>query len=317
MMLIRSFAVIAGQIVFAALATVAFSATAKAQALTFVSATGVDTRPCTVQAQPCKTLQRAVTVTTAGGSIRVLSDLQGQNVTIAKSLTIEGGGNSVIGTIIINNASAVVTLRRLNLTGRGVTANGIRILAAAAVHIEDSTVERYTNDGIKLVATTPTKLFISDSVSRASSDGLYADAANAQVVIQNSRFDQNYSSGVYLNVAKASVTGGSASGNLQHGFILNGVAVKITGTTASNNARDGFTVRTGTKILNAAEASGNGEAGLHVEDGSIAFISDCVFVGYSGTLAIGVNNDAGATVYTRGNNTVLGVTGTINSFTAF
>jgi hypothetical protein len=262
-------------------------------------------------------LQRAATVTVAGGLIRVLSDLPGQSVSITKSLIIEGGGNSVIGTIVVNNASAVVTLRRLNLTGRGAVANGIRILSAAAVHIEESTVERYTNDGIKLVATTPTKLFISDTVSRASSDGLYADGANAEVVIQNSSFDQNNSSGVYLKVAKASVTGGSASGNLQHGFILYGTAVKITGTTANNNSHDGFAVRAGTKILNAAEASGNGEAGLHVEAGNIAFISNCLFVGYSGTLAIGIRIDATATVYSRGNNTVLGESGTKNSFSAY
>jgi hypothetical protein len=241
----RSFGGTAARLTFAAFAVFAFSATAQAAVyLTFVSAAGVDTRPCSVQTQPCKTLQRAVNVTGAGGVIRILSDLPGQNAAIAKSLTVEGGGNTMIGTIIVNNASAVVALRGLNLTGRGAVANGIRILSAAAVHIETSTVERYTSDGISFIASTATKLFLSDIVSHANgSDGLYADAVNAQVAIKNSGFDQNTSSGAYLKVDKASVTGSGASGNSQHGFILLSPRMEVTETKANYNSHDGFAVR--------------------------------------------------------------------------
>ncbi len=317
---IRSFAVIAARIVFAAFAIFSFSAPAAAQFLTFVSATGVDTRPCTVQAQPCKTLQRAVNVTGGGGTIRLLSDLLGQNATIAKSLIVEGGGKSVTGTITVNGASAVVTLRGLNLTGRGVVANGIRILSAAAVHIEDSTVERYTIDGIKFIATTPTKLFISGTAVRANaSDGLYADDLNAQVVIQNSNFDQNGHTGLFLRVAKANVTGSSASGNVLHGFALTSTAVKITETRADHNGGDGFAVRAGSVILNSAEANSNGANGLHVEAGlpSATVMSDCVFIGAGGA-AFGVRNEPGGFVLSRQNNTVSDYSGTLpSSFAAF
>ena len=73
-------------------------------------------------------------------------------------------------------------MRGLQLNGVGIIANGIRIDSAAAVHIEDCTVERYTGDGIKLVATTATELFVSDTVSRDNTDtGLYVfNDANAQ-----------------------------------------------------------------------------------------------------------------------------------------
>jgi hypothetical protein len=312
-MLIRSLGGAGARLMFAAVVLTTLSASAQAAAyLTFVSATGLDSRPCTVQAQPCKTLQRAVTVTSADGTISILSDLSG-NAGIAKSLTIDGGGNSVIGTIAINSASAVVTLRGLNLTGRGAVANGIRILSAAAVHIEDSTVERYTIDGIKLVATTATKLFITDTVSRANgSDGLYVDDVNAQVVIENSAFDQNFSSGVYLKAAegKAKITGSSASGNGQNGFVLASGGAKVVETAADNNSQNGFIVRIGrnySSILDFARATGNGAAGLLTEspDG-VARIGNCVFhPGSSGGL--GVDNQGSLLTY--GNNLITGRTG--------
>jgi hypothetical protein len=267
-MLIRSFAVIAARLAFAAFAVFAFSAAADAQFLTFVSATGVDTRPCTVQAQPCKTLQRAVTVTGPGGTIRILSDLPGQNAAIAKSLAVEGGGNSMIGTIVINNASAVVTLRGLNLTGRGVVANGIRIDGAAEVHIEDCTVERYTNDGIKLVATTPTRLFVSDTVSSFNgSDGLYADDLNAGADIENSRFDGNASSGLFLRVAKASVLLSIASGNVSSGIILRTPNAKVAETTANDNGNIGlYSDLVSAKVeIDNSRFEGNGSSGLSLQ----------------------------------------------------
>ncbi len=315
-MLIRSFAVIAARIVFAAFAIFSFSAPATAQFLTYISATGVDTRPCTEQAQPCRTLQRAVNATGTGGTVRILSGLVG-SANIAKSLIVEGGGNSILGTITVNDASAVVTLRGLNLTGRGVFVNGIRILSAAAVHIENSTVERYTNDAIKFIATTPTKLFISGTVARTSSDGLYADAPNAQVVIQDSRFEQNASSGVFLKVATASVTGSESSGNASHGFILLSTTVKITETRADYNSGDGFAARSGLVVLNSTEAAYNGANGLHVETGggAQAVMNDCMFLGFGATR--GVRNES-AGLYSRQNNTVLGYTGTLpNSLTAY
>lgn len=307
----KSFAVFAARIVVAAFAIFPLSGPAAAKFLTFVSATGIDTRPCTIEAQPCKSLQRAVDATGPGGTVRILSGLVG-SASIAKSLVVEGGGNSLIGTITVNGASAVVTVRGLNLTGRGVAVNGIRILSAAAVHIEDSTVERYTNDAIKLTATTATKLFISGTAARTSSDGLYADAPNARVVIQDSQFGQNASSGVYLKVAKASVTGSDASENASHGFILLSANVTITETTADHNGGDGYAVRGGVVVLDSAQAAYNGASGLHVEvglsSGAGAVMSDCVFLG-SGAATPGVRTEANGLLLSRQNNTVLSYSG--------
>jgi hypothetical protein len=306
-MLSRSFVVIAALLVFAAFASLAFAPAAEAAYISFVAANGNDANPCTVVTAPCKTLARAYSVTPANGTIRILTPLQG-NLLITKNVIVEGNGATVVGAIIIDNAAATVTLRGLALNGVKNLANGIRIDAAAAVHIEDCTVERYTNDGIKLVATSATTLFVSDTVSRANnSDGLYVDDNNAQAVIENSRFENNVSSGAYLNVfpGKAIITGSVASGNGQNGIILVSPAAKITETTADDNSQSGIVVRgdNAYTVLDSARTSGNVVAGLQI-DGGIAAISNCVFQ----DSGVAINNQG--FLYSYKNNVILKSIGT-------
>jgi hypothetical protein len=285
-MFVRSYAT-AVRLVFAVLAISAFSAAANAAVyISYVASNGNDANPCTVVTAPCKTLARAYNVTSANGTIRVLTALQ-SNLTIAKNMTISGDGAPIVGTIVISGASTIATLRGLELNGVGIIASGIRIDSAAAVHIEDCTVKRYTNDGIKFVATTATKLFISDTVSSANgSDGLYADAINALAEIENSRFEGNASTGLYLKVAKASVLRSVSSGNAQHGIILRTPNAKVAETTANDNdalgmysdlvsakveiessrfegnASTGLSLEVAKAIVNGTSASGNGQYGF-------------------------------------------------------
>ena len=145
-MLIRSSAAAtAARFAFAAFAIVALSASAEAANITFVATNGNDANPCTVITAPCKTLQRAYTVTPINGTINVLTSLE-STLTINKNITVIGDGVAIVGSIVIgtSSTSAVVTLRGLALNGAKIYNNGIRIDAAAAVHIEDCTVERYT-----------------------------------------------------------------------------------------------------------------------------------------------------------------------------
>jgi hypothetical protein len=289
-MLIRSFGGAAARLVFAVFAIAAFSAVAEAALyITYVASNGNDANPCTVVTAPCKTLSRAYSVTPTNGTVRVLTALQ-SNLNIAKNITISGDGAPIVGTITISGASTKVTLRGLQLNGVGIIANGIRIDSAAAVHIEDSTVERYAGDGIKIITTAATKLFIVNTVSRGnlnSGDGLHIEAINARVEIKDSRFDQNGYTGAYLNVPDVSVTGSSASGNAKHGFVLGGERTKITETSADHNSGDGFAVRSDAVYLTSAETSGNGAFGLHVEPNQIAIIDHCKFLpGAAGSYAV-------------------------------
>jgi hypothetical protein len=251
----------------AALSLLSLATPATAQYLTFVSATGNDANNCLVQASPCKTLQKAINVTAANGEVRLLSRLI-SNGYINKSITIDGAGNTLIGQIVINSASAVVTLRGLSLNGIRAFANGIRIDSAAEVHIEDCTVERYTNDGIKLVATTATRLFVSDTVASFNgSDGLYADDLNAGADIENSRFEGNASTGLYLKVAKATVLQSVASGNVSSGIILRTPNAKVAETTANDNGNIGlYSDLVSAKVeIDNSRFEGNGNSGLSLQ----------------------------------------------------
>jgi len=229
--LISNRAIAAVRLVFAAFA---FSASASAAPyISFVAANGNDANPCTVVTAPCKTLQRAVNVTPASGTVSVLTPLQG-HVTINKSITISGDGAPIVGTITINSASAIVTLRGLELNGVGIIANGINITSAAAVHIEDCTVERYTGDGITLVATTATQVFISDTVARENTGtGLWLNDANARSTVKDSRFENNGQAGLFLPAGAAYISDSVFTDNNMG--ISNGAAMLIMNCLIVNN----------------------------------------------------------------------------------
>jgi hypothetical protein len=234
--------------------------------LTFVAANGNDAGQCGLNA-PCKTLQRAINVTAANGTVTILTPVQG-NASVAKSITIVGEQVPFIGRIAISGANTVAKVQGLLMNGVGVVANGIYIASAKAVYIEDCTLERYTSDAIKLVATTPTKLFITNTIARGNaSNGLYADALNAQVDIENSRFDGNGSTGLYLKVAKASVSNSSASGNLANGLATRTANLKINQSRADKNGTQGFMLFEGETYLRSLEGTGNGGFDLKLEGG--------------------------------------------------
>ena len=90
----------------------AFAGQALAAAqLTYVSATGNDASNCASQTAPCKTLARGIAATSAGGQLNLLSQLPSQSASITTgSITIEGNGHTMIGTISVDNSTVAVTL---------------------------------------------------------------------------------------------------------------------------------------------------------------------------------------------------------------
>src|SRR6185503_12564842 len=127
----------------AAFAVLSFTA-ANAQATrTWVSGVGDDANPCSRTA-PCKTFAGAISKTATNGEINCLDSAGFGGVTITKSIIIdchtEHGGILALNFngVIINNSASTVTLRGLVINGAGgTTGNGIRILAATAVNIDD------------------------------------------------------------------------------------------------------------------------------------------------------------------------------------
>ena len=123
---------------------------------TWVSGVGDDMNPCSRTA-PCKTFAGAITKTAAGGEINCLDPGGFGAVTIGKSLTIACEGT--IGAILAANTTGIVinaavsdTIILKNLTINGgppnqTGFNGIRVIHAAALHIEDCNIFNFRAAG--------------------------------------------------------------------------------------------------------------------------------------------------------------------------
>jgi hypothetical protein len=279
----------AARLVYAVIAIASLATAGEAALVTFVASDGNDANVCTAISAPCQTLARAYNVTAANGTIRVLSPVQG-NLTIGRSITIEGVNASVVGQITVASSSASVTLRGLSLNGAGQYANGISITSADEVHVENCTVEHYTGSGISFVATTATHLDVSNTVLHDNGGrSLLVSDTNAWVNVENSRFEQR----LELSAYRASVTRSVVSGGIA---IFDGAA-NIT-ETVSNDSLQGVWVRSGgVAILTSSVMSGS-DSGLLIESGASAEITNCVFALNN----VGINNFG--TVYTRKNNTL-------------
>jgi len=177
----------------AALAPAAFSGTAYAADNTrYISIAGSNANPCTL-AQPCKTLQRGVAMTPAGGELRILnSGFYGNNATIRKSLTITGNGNTVFlgAALTVNAPGAVVAVRDLTINGQGTIHSGIHIAAASTVHIERCVFHRFQSHGISVFSMDADVFVIGTTARDNGASGLFTQPGT-QVRISNSTFTAN------------------------------------------------------------------------------------------------------------------------------
>jgi hypothetical protein len=139
------------------------SSAAQAQASrTWVSGVGDDVNPCSRTA-PCKTFAGAISKTATGGEIDALDSGGFGTVIISKSITIDGTGNLAAilasGTtgITINitdpkDAAKAVRLRGLSINGLRSGTNGINVVAAGFVSIEDCVIDGFIKNGINVAA---------------------------------------------------------------------------------------------------------------------------------------------------------------------
>jgi hypothetical protein len=130
-------------------ALLGFASPANSQATrTWVSGVGDDVNPCSRTA-PCKTFAGAFNKTAAGGEINCLDPGGYGAVTITKAITIscpytEGGALAGGNGVVVNaGANDVVYLRGLDIFGVNPPTNGIRFIAGAALHVEDTTIRRF------------------------------------------------------------------------------------------------------------------------------------------------------------------------------
>jgi hypothetical protein len=125
---------------------------------TFVSGiASSDAGSCPVTA-PCRTFAYAITQTSDGGEIAILSSAGYGSVNINQSLTISNPGgfeaavsvNSGQSGITINAPSANVTLRGLTLTGGGTASNGIIVNSVGSLNVIGCIVKDFATSGIAI-----------------------------------------------------------------------------------------------------------------------------------------------------------------------
>src|SRR6185295_6232433 len=177
---------------------------------TWVSGVGDDANPCSRTA-PCKTFAGAISKTATNGEINVLDPGGFGGVTITKAITISSEGFEagvlVSGTnaIIINAPNtAFVVLRGLDIEGLGTGLTGIKVLAAGSVHVENCTINNFTQLGIDFAPSSATpgitsQLHVSNSIIRnnlgASSGGIrIRPGTNVSAIgmIENTHLTNNF-----------------------------------------------------------------------------------------------------------------------------
>jgi hypothetical protein len=258
-----------------AIFTFAFASMAQAQATrTWVSGVGDDVNPCSRTA-PCKTFAGAISKTAANGEISVLDPGGFGAVTITKSLTINGTHGSGYGSIlaagasagvIINNASAIVRLKSLDINGAGTGVDGVRINAGLKVYIEDTKIDGFTNRGINDIRTTANGfLNITDSnVSGCAQSCITiipGVGGSVTAVLDNVHSQGSGNSGYAQSGAvKGTLRNSFFTGNTQNGMFADGTGgeLNIDGCVSAHNGTGLFASAPAIVRLNDSVISNNG-----------------------------------------------------------
>jgi len=248
---------------------------------TWVSGVGDDVNPCSRTA-PCKTFAGAIPKTAINGEINCLDPGPYGVVTITKSITIDcheiyasilaSGTNGIIINILPGNPDdplRSVRLRNININGAGTIGtagtrtglNGVRIIQAQAVYIEDMVVMEMTQRGISDERIVDGRLNVINTVLR--------DNTGAGIAVSPS------SGSARIDVALDRVT---AVGNGTGMTFNNGPRVVVNNSTSSNNSSSGIestsTVGATAVNINRSMVSSNGGAAMLTTGSSLLRFSD-------------------------------------------
>jgi hypothetical protein len=159
----------------------------------WVSGLGDDANPC-LRDKPCKTFAGAISKTDANGEINVLDAGGYGGVTITKSISIVAVGTTAgivtggFNGIVVNaGTNGVVNLSGLDVysTAEIPSRNGVRIVSAALVHIDNCTIRGFLSNpglGIDVEATTTTQVVISNCTISGNLGGVLVKPAGTSPV---------------------------------------------------------------------------------------------------------------------------------------
>jgi len=279
---------------------VAFISISNAQATrTWVSGVGADENPCSRTA-PCKTFAGAISKTAVNGEINCLDPAGYGAVTITKSITIDcedtQGSILASGTngVIVNITSATdtkkaVKLRGISINGAGTGINGIRMLAANLLVVEEVVVDGFTQHGLSVETTSGTPKVVVDSSAFRSNSGnginTFITAGNVSLTVNNSRLAANATGFNLSSNTDASLNNSFLTGNTTGVGVFN-AEVSVSHCVIQSNTT-GISSQTGGMVrLSSSVVTSNG-TGLSASGGSI--------VSYSSNMLNGNTADGSAT----------------------
>jgi len=234
----------------------AVSVVIQAQATrTWVSGVGDDVNPCSRTA-PCKTFAGAISKTATNGEINALDPAGFGSVTITKSITINCAGTlgSILaaGTngIIINlttDEQKTVRIRGLAINGASTGINGIRVLSAGKVFVEDTLIDGFTQHGISVESAIPAQIVVRNTTIRNTSSGINlqpgSGGAGTSLTVDGSHFEGNRT-GLSVEGSELNVIGSTILNNATGLQVGAGSTVRLSGATIMNN-KIGFAVNGG------------------------------------------------------------------------
>lgn len=206
----------------------AFPLLVNAQATrTWVSGVGDDVNPCSRTA-PCKTFAGAISKTATNGEINCLDPGGYGAVTVTKSITIdcEDTQGSILsaGTngVTVNITSATDTkkafkIRGISINGAGTGINGIRVLAANSVTVEDGVIDGVTQHGISIETTSGTPKITVDRMSIRSNSGnginAFVNGGTLNLSVSNSQITLNATGLNLSGNTKATISNSTIANN--------------------------------------------------------------------------------------------------------
>jgi hypothetical protein len=295
-----------------AIFTFAFASIAQAQATrTWVSGVGDDVNPCSRTA-PCKTFAGAISKTFVNGEIDVLDPGGFGTLTVTKSITIDGTGTfasvlaSGVNGFTINIAAGAndplrqVTLRGLSINGTGASGtvgtrtglNGINITTngAATVHVEDTIIQNFSQNGILVNSPTTTTHLVLRNVTIRSCGvaGINTTAAAGQQTAFG--FDNINVSECPDGFKAQNGSSGSIRGSV---FTLN----PTSGINASQSTANTF-VNIDSSLITGSGTGINTGSGAHVRISRMLISQNANALGLGGIVDSGGNN----TIHGNSNN---------------
>jgi hypothetical protein len=297
--------------------TIATASLAQAQATrTWVSGVGDDANPCSRTA-PCKTFAGAISKTANGGEIDAIDPGGYGQVTITKSITLDGGGGQGFASILVSSGNGVnvnasgasVTIRRLSFQGVGASANrGISATNVANLNIEDVTIQGMVNEAVFVNLSSGANVNVRDCTFRINGSAGGANGAGLRVTTSDATQGAGHT--VYLSVVNT-----TSDSNTEGYRIENNVRATIFNSVASNNALNGFDSFPGAQTsevnLESCVSANNKQWGVVVFDRGTFRLSNTTV---GNNVQIGLNANGTGAILTYSNNKVQG-NGSNGSFT--